>query len=244
MARKERPHAYHCPHCGDRFSHLPDDHRRYTCPRCRTKYLVMIDAESGAAAMVDQADRPTVPPLGMPKGSIRALIALTTAGSCAAIVVRGLHVPGSLLSLLLTIIGFYFGFRTKAASLSDRVYDPLARREQPLWLPGGAIRLLLIATFAGAGLLLLHRGELADSLPVLEFFVILAGLVVGHFFGRAFSGTDPATRAGMGHVKGLVGLLVAGGLAWLFVTGQYRDFSPYTVMLLCALISFYFGSRS
>lgn len=153
---------------------------------------------------------------------------------------RGHDVPGSLASLLLTIIGFYFGFRVKAATLSDRVYDPSARREQPLYLPAGAIRTLLILGSVLTAALLLHRGRLLDVQVHLEFLIILAGLVLGHYFGKVFRGGG----AGLAHLKGLLAVLMAAGLTWLFVTETYRSLPAHVVSLLCATISFYFGSRS
>jgi hypothetical protein len=33
-------------------------------------------------------------------------------------------------------------------------------------------------------------------------------------------------------------------LAFLFITGTHTNFQPLTIMLLCAAVSFYYGSRS
>ena len=244
MARKERPKAYSCPHCREQITRLPDNQAHYTCARCRARYYVMIDEETRTAAFVDQSAAPSAPPLGLPKGSIRALIALAMGGTCAALVLGGQDVPTALGSLLLTIIGFYFGFRTSVASLSDRVYDPAATREQPLFLPPGIVRTLLVLSLVGAGVLLHHRGRLLSVVTHLELFVILAGLVVGYYAGRVFRTGSAAARSAISHVKALLGLGMAAGLVWLFLTGKYQDLPDYAVMLLCATISFYFGSRT
>jgi DNA-directed RNA polymerase subunit RPC12/RpoP len=240
MARKEREVLYRCPHCREQITRLPENHTDYTCPRCRARYRVMLDEETHTAAFVDRSTRPSVRPLGLPKGSVRALVALLMTGACAVLVVRGHDVPGSLASLLLTIIAFYFGFRSEAATLSDRVYDPSARREHPLYLPAGAIRTLLILACLCAALSLLYRGRMVTVPVHLELFVILAGLIAGRYFSRIVRGGG----AGLAHAKAALAVAMAAGLAWLFGTETYLSLSPHVVMLLCAAISFYYGSRT
>ena len=240
MATRERNVRYNCPHCAEQITRIPDNHAHYTCPRCRVRYLVMIDENTGATAFVDQTTRPSAPPLGLPKGSIRAMVALAMGGACTMLVATGHDVPGSLGSLLLAIIGFYFGFRTKGATLGDRIYDPAARRERPLYLPAGLIRTLLIAGVLAMAVVLLSRKRMLDVPAHLEFFVVLAGLIVGHYFSKAFRGIR---SGGVGHVKALFVLAVAAGVTVIFLTGRYEAM-PNTTMLLCAGVSFYFGSRS
>ncbi len=241
---REQMQSYSCPKCSEKITRLPDNHTTYTCPQCTASYLVMIDEETLTVAFVDQAERPKVEPLGIPRGSVRAFIALSMAATACILVVGGQDVPGSLASLLLTIIGFYFGFRVKSSSLTDRLYDPAARREQPLHLPPGVIRFLLIALLAIAGLVLLGSGRLVSVLVHLELFVILAGLIAGHFFSRASRGVNTAVKSMIGHVKAAFGLVMAAALVGTFLTGQYAELDPKLVTLLCATISFYFGSRS
>jgi len=235
---------FHCPHCGERAPTRMEDRTQYACPRCRRRYRVLVDAEADDVALFEQAAAAGVPPLGLPRGSIRAAVALAMLATAVLLaVVRG-TVPASLLSLLLAVLGFYWGFRTKAAALSDRVYDPAARRDQPLHLPGGAIRRLLVAGVLLMGMVLLGRGGLNDN-QALEFFVVMAGLIAGHFFARLIGRiNEPGLRAAVEHVKGAAALLMAAVVALLFLTGADRSLHPITMGLLCATISFYFGSRS
>jgi len=240
MATSKPRISYRCPRCREQITRLPDNHTFYTCARCRTRYRVMIDEQTNTVAFVDQSAQSGKPPLGLPKGSIRALVALAMAGVCLAIVAQGGDIPGSLASLLLTIIAFYFGYRGKGASLIDRVYDPAARRELPLYLPAGLIRTLLIAACAMTAYLLLRADRVLGVPMHLEFLFILAGLIAGHYFGKVVRGASP----GVGHLKAVVALALAAVLAWVFVTGRHLSMPPHVVMLLCATISFYYGSRS
>lgn len=232
---------YKCPNCGRGVSVWLTDHTRYTCPACRCDYNVLVDEKTNEGAFFDLTTPPAIEPLWLPKGSVRGLMALMLAAACWARAYAGWHVPGALSSLLLAVVGFYFGFRTKAAMLSDRVYDPRAKREQPLFLPAGAIRLILVVGFLWMGAALALRRELLAHLEYLEFFFVLAGLVAGHLSTRLLGGRLPPAAA---HVKGMLGLLAAAALMALFVTGRDASLSPIAITLLCAAVSFYFGSRS
>lgn len=242
MFDKPRERVFYCPHCGSGVEPWLEDHSDYTCPQCSARYMVMVDEETNEAAFFHRNAPDDVEPLGWPKGSIRAVIALAMAGVSWYLMATGRDVPGSLLSLLLTVIGFYFGFRTKAAGLSDRVYDPVARREQPLHLPAGWIRMLLVIGFAVGGVVIHRQGRLGE-LPYLEFFFILGGLVLGHFAGRGLRHASRETRQTLANIKGALGLLMAAFLAGLFVLGVNTTIPAWTVTLFCATITFYFGSR-
>jgi hypothetical protein len=244
MPRKERDIRHSCPKCGEQITHLPANHELYSCSRCRARYMTLIDAETGTAAFVDQSYSPSPEPLGLPKGSVRALLAMMMAATFLLLVVRGHNVPSSLTLLLLTVIGFYFGFRTQSASLTDRIYDPAATREQPLRLPAGVIRTLLVLSFVVAGVTLASHGRLTSVLTHLEFFFILAGLLVGHYFGRASRGGGRRRRAMIAHVTGAVGILIAAVLMWVFLSEAFLRMPEWAVMALCGTVSFYFGSRS
>jgi hypothetical protein len=129
---------------------------------------------------------------------------------------------------------------TGEVAFSDHAAAPAA---EPLWLPSGVIRKLLIAGVAGTVAWLAVKGRLLAEPRHLRFCIILAGLIVGHFFGR-FVRLSGAARGAIGHVKGVVGLLVAAALAVLFGLGKDASLPPLTVTLLCAVVSFYFGSRT
>lgn len=242
---KERPHpTYRCPHCGEHILRLPDSHDFLVCNRCRARYMVMIDPQTKAVAFVDQAARSGPAPLGLPKGSIRALVAMAMAATALVLVIRGWDVPEMLASLLLTIIGFYFGFRTKASTLSDHLYDPTTARELPLFLPPGAIRLMLILCFVAAGALLASRGRLGAVREQAEFFAILGGLVVGHYFAKILRPIGRGSKAVLGHVKALAVLALTASLAAAFISGADASMPRWSVTGLCVAVSFYFGSRS
>jgi len=236
--------VYHCPRCGFDIGKRLTDGEVLDCPACQSRFRVLLDAETGAAGFVEANPESIPEPLHLPRGSIRALTALGMAVSCWALIVQGRDVPGSLLSVLLTVIGYYFGFRMRVKAVGSRIYDPTAREVAPLYLPGGVIRWVLIVGFAIAAGVLHSRGRLA-RLKYLEFFVVLFGLILGYVFAKVFT-REPGSPVALAinHVKGAAVLAVAGYLTVVFLGGQYERISPAALTALCAGVSFYYGSRS
>lgn len=206
--------------------------------------MVMIDQQTGTVAFVDQAEKSGPEPLWLPKGSIRALVAMALVALVLALVLRGRSVPAALTSLLLTVVGFYFGFRMKSSTLGDRLYDPTASRDLPLYLPPGVIRVVLIVCLALAWFLLASRGRLGATQEQMDFFTILTGLAAGHYFTKVIRRAGGGGGGKLGHVKALAVLALTAALAAVYITNADASLPHWSVMALCGTISFYFGSRS
>src|SRR5438105_1062839 len=87
--------------------------------------------------------------LGWPQGSIRAILALMVVGLVCALMLMPLRgrlvpIPAYLLYLLFLVLGHYFAARGHSRTEGD------AWGRQPLWLPRGSIRLLLLAALLAA----------------------------------------------------------------------------------------------
>ncbi|GAG44322.1 unnamed protein product, partial [marine sediment metagenome] len=191
------------------------------CPACQSRFRVLLDAETGATGFVEASPESIPEPLHLPRGSIRALTALGMAVSCWVLIGQGRDVPGGLLSVLLTVIGYYFGFRMRVKAAGSRIYDPTAREVAPLYLPGGVIRWVLIIGFAIAAGVLHSRGRLTQLKKYLEFFVVLFGLILGYVFAKVFTRRPGSPVAlAINHVKGAAVLAVAGYLTVVFLGGQ------------------------
>ena len=235
--------TYRCPHCDAEIRKTIKDAEELTCTACQSCFTVMLDEKSGKAALIGANEQNIREPLSLPRGSIRAIATLCLAFSCWLLVLRGLDVPTYLLSLLLTIIGYYFGFRKKVKAAQSKIFDASAKTEEPLFLPGGFIRFVLIVGFAITAVILYAKGRLFKS-EYLEFFVILCGLILGYLCARLFSHTQSqAIYNSINHLKGAIVLVAVLCLSSLFITARYAD-NMYTALSLSCIVSFYFGSRS
>lgn len=66
-------------------------------------------------------------PLGLPRGTVRAVMAVAVLGVCLYLFAVGAEVPGELLTLMGTVTTFYFLERTRenvAEPQSEKVEDP------------------------------------------------------------------------------------------------------------------------
>ena len=239
--------THYCPRCRHAIDEDLSRVDQYSCPKCLSLFRVLFDTETDRAALIDISRRGGHHPLFLPKGSVRALVSLALAVSFWGLTFTGRDVPGYLMGLLLTVVGYYFGYRADVDRSGLTVHDSAPETQRPLNLPAGVIRLVLIAGFAASAAVLLERGELS-KLPYVEFFVILFGLLLGTVFGKLLARVRHTGAYGLvNHVKAIVVLALAGFLAWAMLAEPSQETIPQqeiVFIVLCSLISFYFGSRT
>ena len=234
---------YYCPNCAGSFRDDLKVKSVVTCRSCRSRYNVIFDEDSGKIALVEEKSIAATEPLNLPKGSIRAMTTIAVSISCWTYVFMGRTVPDFLVDLMLAIIGYYFGFRTKAQGAETRIHDASIEKQDPLFLPAGFIRGFLIIGFLVCGILVFN-GKVPSSESFMGFFVVIAGLIAGYVFSRIFAGLRGTSVFNLvQHVKGLVVLGSAASLLALLISGKHAEFQS-TCLVLSSLISFYFGSRT
>jgi hypothetical protein len=236
--------TYQCPRCGFEIRQTLEERELFTCSVCSARFKVLVDEDTGKAAFLEQKEREIPEPLWIPRGSIRSLTALSAAFSFFILAARGAEIPAALLALLLTVVGYYFGFRARMKAARSRIFDASARPQEPLYLPGGSVRTLLILSFAVAGIFL-HRQGLLGKERYLEFYVLIGGLVAGYAVAKIAAGAAESRAFEVfNHLKGAVVLAASFSLAYLFVSGDWARLEPVHLALLCAVVSFYYGSRT
>src|SRR5207248_9325529 len=105
-------------------------------------------SQSAAAAQIHRA-KMTGPeaarhPLGLPAGSVRAVLAFTVLGLIWALMIMQKEVPLYLQYLMFMILGHYYAVRRPTTA-------PLEAAEAaPLYLPRGVIRTFIFLGFVGA----------------------------------------------------------------------------------------------
>ena len=193
----------------------------------------------------------TWPPLGLPTGSVRALLTLIV----VAVVVTKMvfhHFPNSIwIETLLIALAHYFTSR-RFVSLSPEVMRRLEddgaidRERHPLYLPKNTIRFAIIAAFVGLGIHLYREGRLLDekTIALLSMvFAYLLGAIVGgisNWFSRRRS--QPASGT-WGDIKALIVLTAILLVAVVELLDQGAMLHPLIERIALGLTLFYFGSR-
>lgn len=180
-----------------------------------------------------------VRPLGLPVGSVRALLLLAFAAAAVLALRADRAVPPWMVVGLLLAGSSYFTARSNPATHGTHVGRP------PLGLPRGTVRLLVLVVVGyGACLWFRKHGTALDSAPVIWILAAwLVGIVVRMIVRMRRTRTDEDAGATVfEHVLALVALLSAAGLVWLEL--QTPQTSPgWVEPLLGCILVHYFATR-
>lgn len=192
------------------------------------------------------------PPLGLPTGSVRALLALMIISTVVVQTVRGELLPVPMAEALMIVLANYFTTR-RVLSLPP---DVLARLEQeelvpsekhPLYLPRFSIRFIILLSFAGVAGYLYQRGELFT-----ERSFSTVGLVFAYFVGMLFGGFGKLFRKWglpqglldwLADMRALAVLGATGTLTVCYWVDRTDVLPPWAESTILSLLLFYFGAR-
>ncbi|MBI1310749.1 hypothetical protein GC176_05525 [bacterium] len=190
------------------------------------------------------------PPLGLPVGSVRALLTLFIVGVVTRSVALGRDLDVLWVETLLIALAHYFTSRRFINLPPDIVKkiqaEGLIENERhPLFLPRHSIRFLLIAAFVVLGIYLYQENRLLEP-RALSLLGIVAAYVVGCLV-RGFSTwlghrRRKAVSSLWGDLKALVVLCVVATAGLPELLGSDPWPLDYQKAAL-ALLLFYFGSR-
>lgn len=209
---------------------------------------------------------PSLPPrhaLGLPAGSVRALLALSVLGLLWLLALAPLPGHGQRLGqiklptafmdlqiLMVLILAHFFA----AHGHSIRAHPS---QKSPLGLPRGSVRFLLLAGYLGLAVFL-YRTQPKFEYPSTSAFILLLVLASGFFFGHVLTGavrwlsggTLPYWFQDIQAWAALLAMLCMGVLLiiLLFINPSLslsEEISPPVLeAILAALVGFYFGARS
>src|SRR5205823_896492 len=196
--------------------------------------------------------------LGWPQGSIRALLALMVVGLVCALMLmrvrdRYLPIPAYLLYLLFLVLGHYFAARGQSRKEGD------AWGRQPLWLPRGSIRLMLLVSLTASAIYRyvtdpqgfeqqwLESVQSLKDYPMLPV-VVLAGFFLGALLRMVIGRYPPAWFQDLEAWLSLMAVLLMSVATMIHLVidpslGERMDL-PFWEALLAAVVAFYFGERS
>jgi hypothetical protein len=194
--------------------------------------------------------------LSLPAGSVRAIHVLGIVGLVCAIILLPSNptIPPYLIYLLFLMLGHYFAAHGVTIATRD---DPAP---SPLYLPGGTVRLVIVAALVGcigwrlysdqAGL----TKQFEASLELLKKEPILPLVILGGFFFGVMVRTL-VQRMGPGaafqdfeawvSLIALLGIVIA-GLIHLVVSPSLEEtlYLPTWESFVGGVVAFYFGERS
>ncbi len=191
--------------------------------------------------------------LGLPPGSIRALLTLMTVGYIVVQTARGVHVGLLWFESLMIVLAHYFAHR-RFVPLSPEMREKLKAESlleddsNPLHLPKHSLRTIIVLSFTGLAIYLGIRHRLLD--PVAVPVLVTVG---SYFLGIGFGAIGDWWMKGR-HVKGASWFDDVRALVTVFAIGLtivvqifgWEDRIPYGAkleVLPLALMLFYFGSR-
>lgn len=201
-------------------------------------------------------------PLGLPAGSVRALLAFMVFGIIWAMLLLpervdvDIRVPQYLYYLMFLILGHYFAARGHTPVIAG------VREHPPLYLPRGSLRLLMIVGFAAAMAWgFYHNPRFFDRLKPLQItdqpylpLVLLAafflGIIVARVADRLLAGPE-GLPAWFQDILAWVSLIALLSLAAEFIvrlvinpTLAHPLDLPHWEGYLAAVVGFYFGLKS
>lgn len=193
----------------------------------------------------------TWPPLGMPTGSVRALLTLIVLAVVLTNLARGREVDVLWIQTLLIALAHYFTSRRFVAlppDVKEKLEDDgvIERERHPLFLPRNSIRTLIVAAFAGLAVYLYREHRLFEPQAA-----SLLGVVSAYFLGALIGGIGkwftrrrvrPASGT-WGDLKALVVLIVLVLAAVPELLDQPLNLPPIFHQIALGLMLFYYGSR-
>lgn len=193
----------------------------------------------------------TWPPLGLPTGSVRALLTLIVVAVVVARVAIGKSPDPLWIETLLIALAHYFTSRRFVSLPPDVMLrleqeGVIAKERHPLYLPKNSIRTIIVGTFVGLGIYLYREPRLvtpeAVALLSMVFAYLLGAIVrsISSWFAKRRS--QPITGV-WGDIKALIvlGAIVVAAVLALFDVGV--QLPPLVDRIALGLTLFYFGSR-
>jgi Kef-type K+ transport system membrane component KefB len=189
-------------------------------------------------------------PLWLPHGSVRALLALAVVFVTCWLTVLGEPVPVAVSEALFTGLAYYFAsrevVRLSPAELA-RLRAERGRTEfDPLFLPHGTVRIIIVLAFLGlAGWIVHEQGwqRLLSATTLLLAFAFLLGQVVKCLVRWLRRKQARRPTMAIEHVKALAAVAIAAAFVALFVTDTHRTAPPQLHQAFLAFLIFYFGTR-
>jgi len=189
----------------------------------------------------------TAPPLGLPPGSVRAILALLLCGSLWYEVLKGVPPATILVESSLLVVAFYFGVRS-TAPVGTPVIPTSVPVSHPLRLPRGSVRgILLFGFFAIFAYLWIRDRSLAQEFVLISQVLgsYLTGFVIASILERRQRlGKRPSVVVAVfRHVNAVGAIVLTLYMCGVLLAGWFQYYPQITGNSLAWIVAYYFGSR-
>lgn len=229
-------------------SHPLNDEAALTTLRRTVEHLAVGD--SGQTRGATTAAQSSRSPLGLPRGSVRAVLTLVIVAVVVIELVRGHQIPMLWTETLMIALAHYFTSR-RFIQLPQQVLRRLESEgyldfeRNPLYLPRHTIRAIVVLSFAGLAVYLYRQNRLfeQDSLAILgTVLAYLVGVLLRPVLD-SWSKNATKTVQWWEDIKAFVVLLALGVTATVFLIDRPEILPQLARNTTLALVLFYFGSR-
>ena len=211
--------------------------------------------ETGAAQSalrIDNLSKPSSrPPLGLPNGSVRALLTILIVAVVIAQVARGQVVSTLWTETLMIAPAHYFSTRRFIKLPPELIHQleaagAVETELHPLFLPNRSIRIMIFAAFGGLAVYLYAQGRLFDSGAL-----SILGVVFAYFFGTIArmalhwwtKGKQTHAVRGWQDIKAIAVIAVLAFTAALYLFNPGHPPPTGLRNTTLGMVLFYFGSR-
>lgn len=208
----------------------------------------MTETEAAPAAPDPIAQVAAVaPPLHMPVGSVRAMITLSVLATVWAQVLRGQPTGPVLHDTLLLVLGYYFGARGAKPPAIDALTGLPAPKKEPLWLPRGSIRLLIVFGFGFVAWKLHQSGKLLGASGPPPIMVLVATFIGGSVLKGGLAWGERMISAPVlsmiGHTLALTTLVIVCGYCGAVIGNVESMLPDFAESAFLGIVGFYLGKR-
>jgi hypothetical protein len=191
------------------------------------------------------------PPLGLPNGSVRALLTLLVVAVVIVQVIRQREVEPLWTETLMIALAHYFTSRRFINLTPDLIRRLEAEghvevESNPLYLPRHSIRAIVVLAFAVLAIYLFREQRLFEfhALSILGVVsAYLLGILARGVIAWFSKGTHSKTFRGWEDLKGSVVLIVLLYTAGAYLLDRPELVPPQLRNITLGLVLFYFGSR-
>jgi hypothetical protein len=191
------------------------------------------------------------PPLGLPTGSVRAVLTLLILAVVVHEVVLGRLVAVIWTETLVIALAYYFTYRRFVSLPRDVITrlereGALPREPNPLGLPRHSIRILIVLTIGGLGAYLYREGRLLDEQVITIFgtaLCYLLGVFISAFTTWWSKGRKTLATHFWEDIKAAAVLLIVAATAVLYFLKGPEMVPHWLQTTTVGLVLFYFGSR-